>query len=128
MVANISLDGANELMKKIDWMEDRINRMANKVLREAAKPVAEAMRANVNVSNKDHVHIRDDIKISGVRTKEDTKYIDVGPGKDTAWRAKFLEFGTSHAPPYPFIEPAIRETKEEVKRILRESLKAGLGG
>jgi HK97 gp10 family phage protein len=126
-VADLQVEGMEDLLARFNALGDAADRVANQALKEAAEPLAEAIRRNVPVSTVEHKHIRDDIQISRVKISGTTRYVEVGPGKDTAWRAKFLEFGTSKMSPRPFMEPSLHESKGEVFRRLRDALKRGLG-
>jgi HK97 gp10 family phage protein len=129
-VADLQVEGMEDLLARLNALGDAANRIANQALKEAAEPLAEAMRNNVNVSNissPDYKHIRDDIQISRVKVSGTTRYVEVGPGEETAWRAKFLEFGTSKMSPRPFMEPSLHESKHKVFTVLRDALKRGLG-
>ncbi|MCL6443925.1 MAG: HK97 gp10 family phage protein [Alicyclobacillus sp.] len=136
MGASMRVTGMDELMARLREMGADVNKVQNKALRAGAKPIAEAIAANVNVSDRNEVHIRDDIVIG--RPKEDAgrRYIEIGPSKKTAWRAKFLEFGhavvkngriVGHAPPYPFMKPGLEQSKDkalaEAKRVIKEALR-----
>lgn len=50
--------------------------------------------------------------------KVGTAYADVGP----LFYARFLEFGTSKMPPYPFLRPAFEENKSTLPEMLRTEL------
>jgi HK97 gp10 family phage protein len=126
-VADLQVDGMQELLAKLQVLGDKASRVENQALKVGAEPLAEAIRRNVNVSNRNETHIRDDIQISGVKTKDGVKYVEVGPGMETAWRAKFLEFGTSKMQPYPFMQPAVDETKDEVIHRMKNEIRQALG-
>ncbi|TWL35518.1 hypothetical protein CHCC15292_3926 [Bacillus licheniformis] len=55
------------------------------------------MRAEVPVSEIDHKHIKDDIQVRQTPKKDrpipNAISFDIGPGKETAWRAKFVHNG-----------------------------------
>jgi len=128
VVANeISLEGVNELIAQLEAMGKNVSKVENIALKAAAQPVAEDMRSLVHVSDISHKHIRDNIEISGVKKGDAGKYVTVGPGKETAWRAKFLEFGTKNMPAAPFVQPAGEKNADNVSRIIGEKLKEGLG-
>lgn len=126
-MADLQVSGMEDLLARINALGDAANLVVNQALREAAEPLAEAIRRNVPVSTVEHKHIRDDIQISRVKISGTVRYVEVGPGKDTAWRAKFLEFGTSKMSPRPFMEPSLHESRHKVIEVLRDALKRGLG-
>jgi HK97 gp10 family phage protein len=40
--------------------------------------------------------------------------------------ARFLEFGTSHQPAYPFLRPAFEENKSALPSLIRDELAAAI--
>jgi HK97 gp10 family phage protein len=50
------------------------------------------------------------------------KYRDYGP----LFYARFLEFGTSHQPAYPFLRPAFEAHKAELPEVVAADIKDGL--
>lgn len=130
MMAKIELQGVDEVLAAIrQRLEAGANRVENKGLRAAGEVIAKEMRNRVNVSSKSgagYVHMRDDIKVSGVRRREGVKYVLVGPGKETGWRAHFLEFGTKKMRARPFVEPAFHAKKSEAMQVMAEEFRKGL--
>jgi HK97 gp10 family phage protein len=113
-----------EIRGKLQNASDRVERRA---LKAAGEPIAEAMRARVNLSNYEYsAHIKDDIKVSRVIRKDGVKYVLIGPGKKTGWRAKFLEFGTSKMPAQPFAEPSFKEKRDEALQKMADEFEKGL--
>lgn len=127
MAAEIELQGLDDLLNQLQQICDKAGRVENKALKAAAQPVADEMKSLVRVSSIDHQHIRDDIQISGVKTKGGLKYIEIGPGKETNWRAKFLEWGTSKMQAKPFAQPAYEHKKKDVIEIMKQTIAEALG-
>lgn len=128
MGAELDIQGLDALAARVEALGKQGDKIAGSALRDAASVLADTIRRNVPVSTVEHKHIRDDIKISRPKRDEFGRlYVEVGPGKDTAWRAKFLEFGTSKMSARPFMEPSVQESKREVFRRLAEALRRGLG-
>lgn len=128
MANEIKLHGVDDLLAAVRAkLQQGAARVEKNALRSAGEVVAEEMRKRVRVSNRNSTHIRDDIKVSGVRTKDGIKYVAVGPGKETGWRSHFLEFGTRKMAARPFIYPSFHEKKDEAMQILADELKKGLG-
>jgi HK97 gp10 family phage protein len=117
----------SELLDRVKEMGNKASRIENTALKAAAEPVAKAMSENVALSSRNEVHIRNDIQISNIKSKDGVKYVDVGPGKDTNWRAKFLEFGTSKMSARPFMGPAFENNKDKIKEIIKNELRNALG-
>lgn len=127
MPVEIDITGLQEIIDKIEAMGKQGVKIQNEALKAAADPVAKDMASLVNVSTINELHIRDDIKISNVKTQNGRKVILVGPGNKTNWRAKFLELGTSKMSAKPFMAPAYEKNKENIKAIIKQKLKEGLG-
>lgn len=128
-MAEIELQGVNQMLERLRaYLGNGAERVENKALREAGERIAEAQRTKIVASNKEHVHMRDDIHVSPVQKKEGIKYVNVGPGEKTSWRGHFLEFGTKKASAQPFIYPAFHEQKEAVKTHLAHEFRKGVKG
>jgi len=127
MASEIKIEGIPELLTAIRVkLGKAAERVENRGLRAAGEVIAEEMRSRVNVSTKRHTHIRDDIRVTGVRRREGAKYVLVGPGKETGWRAHFLEFGTKHMHARPFIYPAFHAKRSQAMQIMAEEFRKGL--
>jgi HK97 gp10 family phage protein len=128
---DVEVSGFEEISRNLQALGDKKNRVENRAVRAGAEIVAEKMREIVAVSDiksAGYKHIKDDIQISGIRrAKEGTPIVMVGPGKETAWRAKFLEFGTINMPPQAFISVAAQLTATLVQAAIVRELRRGLG-
>lgn len=122
----MSVTGMDELLLRLQSLGDGAKRVENRALRAGGQRLAEEMKRHVNVSSRNEVHVRDDIQVSDVKTKGGVKLVEVGVGKATAWRAKFLEFGTSKMTPRPFVQPAVDTAKDEVLTAIRETIREAL--
>jgi len=69
-------------------------------------------------------HLKDDIVYSGVNQ---TGAIQVGFGKDTYWRAHFVELGTINQAPQPFISNTLNQSEGEYKDALEKTIREELG-
>lgn len=123
----IELQGTDALLANLRMkLEEGAARVEKVALKAGGELVAEEMRLRVRLSGKNHKHIRDDIKVSGVRTQDGVKYVAVGPSKKTAWRAIFLENGTKKMAARPFAYPAFHEKKAEALKVMADELRKGL--
>mgnify|MGYP001186076519 CR=1 FL=1 len=127
MGAFFDIEGYEQIQNNLKQLGNKAKRVENKAIREGAEIVADRMRKEVPVSNIDHLHIRDDIQVSKVKRKGGIPSVEVGPGESTAWRAKFLEFGTVKMSPDPFISRSAKLSKNEVKAAIASELRKGLG-
>lgn len=127
MAGRVELQGVNQMLAAIrQKLGEGAQQLENKALREGGEIFAAAQRNSVAVSQIDHLHIRDDIKVSGVRSNDGDKFVAIGPGKKTGWRAHFLEFGTSKMPAKPFIYPSFHEQKARVAQFMASELRKAL--
>ncbi len=127
MGSGVELQGVDQMLAAIQRkLASGVARLENQGLREAGEILAEAQRNHVPISSIDHLHMRDDIRVSRVRRIDGLKVITIGPGKKTAWRAHFSEFGTKHSPAQPFIYPAFHENKERITRLLATVQREGM--
>lgn len=70
------------------------------------------------------LHEHEAMRVS-VQTDELAGVAKIGPAKSGFW-ARFLEFGTRHAPAYPFIRPTFEEKREQVIEAFRGALQRAL--
>jgi len=127
MAAELELEGLDALLTRLEQVSVKASRVENQALKAAAEPVADEMKSLVHVSSLEHIHIRDDIQVSGVKTKDGVKYVEVGPGKATNWRAKFLEWGTAKMQAEPFVQPPYEHKQQEVIEIMKQKIREALG-
>lgn len=123
-MAGVSLDvtGLNHVIADLQEIPRRTNLEINEALREGAEVAKKAEISHVNRSDKDHTHLIDDITVGRISTVQGVKSIDIGPTKKTAWRARFLENGTSKMKPYPFVLPAGNESEQEITDIMARTI------
>lgn len=123
------LFGMNELINNIrHTLITGAEGIENKALQNGAEVIAQGQREKVAVSPKTQKHIRDDIRISKATLRDrGLRTIDIGPGKKTAWRAKFLEFGTTKMSAKPFVDPSFQENANEALQAIAAELRRGLG-
>ncbi|MGF7046396.1 HK97 gp10 family phage protein [Paenibacillus sp. DS2015] len=125
---SVELLGVEQMLAEI---RSRLNagaeRIENKALREGGEMFAEAQRAKVPYDQSGSGrHIRDDIKVSGVRRDDGIKFVVIGPGKKTGWRSHFYEFGTAKMSARPFIYPSFHENKARVGQFIADEFRKGL--
>ena len=127
MANRIELRGIDALLADIRRkLQSGSDRIESKALRAGGEEIAGAMRDRVNRSGYAYTHLRDDIKVSNVRRKEGTKFVLIGPSRKTAWRGRFLEFGTSKMAARPFAEPGFHEKKGAALQRIAEEFERGL--
>lgn len=125
------LEGVEEMISKLDYMDDRVNRGMNAVLKKAAEPLKSQIETNVNRSELVHHHAKDDVTISRIRMESGdrgSKYVQVGY-ENVGWRMWFVEFGTysksaggKGITPQHNVTHAIMEAEPEVNEIRKYEL------
>lgn len=124
MAVEVKFEGMDELIKAVEALGQKGSRIENEALREAGTYLAEEMKKEAPVRTGE---LRDSIEVSNVKTKQGQKYVEIGPNKDTNWRAKFIEFGTVKMRANSFMSRTYGKNKDKVQEIIRQKLKEGLG-
>jgi HK97 gp10 family phage protein len=121
----IKVEGMDQIFGEIQKMAKEQQKKESKALKAGARPLAESMKQHVSQSAKHQKHIKEDIQVGSVKEKDGTRFVEVGPGKMTNWRAKFIEYGTARMRPHPFMHPAQMESKEKVLRAIESVMRHG---
>lgn len=119
-MGNFDFDGIDDLEKMFEKIGADIEKVDKQALKAGGEIIAEKQRELVARSGKDQAHIQDNISVSAVKDSDFGKYVDVKPNKKVAWRANFLEFGTSKMPAYPFIEKSGDEGEAEALEAIEK--------
>lgn len=130
MAAELKLEGMEEMLTRVQQLGDQASRIENKALKAGGAVVQKRASELAPRSRRVKRHMADHIKISGVKTQEGIKYVEVGPTRgdnSEFFYAKFLEFGTSKMSARPFMGPAATESQGEVIEAMKAQLRAGLG-
>ncbi len=126
-MANIELEGVQELLDKLQQMGHQAARIENQALVKGAQPILEeAVRNAPEKTGKG----KKGLKISRPRKQGEEKYVLVGIDRgdySEIFYMKFHEFGTSKMKARPFLGPAYEKNKAKTLEIIREELKRGLG-
>ncbi|TXK24385.1 HK97-gp10 family putative phage morphogenesis protein [Bacillus amyloliquefaciens] len=136
MRISANIDGLDDIERRLMQMGKDIKKSETKALRAGAQVLAEGIRQEVPVSDINHQHIRDDIRIRQTPKKDrpipDSISFDIGPSEKTAWRARFTHDGfTTSAGKFikgnPFITRAYRVKRDAIQKAITENLRKGLG-
>jgi HK97 gp10 family phage protein len=122
-VANLELEGIENLLTEVEKLGQAGSRIENKALREAGEVVKEAIQM---AAPRRTGTLKASIAVSNVKTKDGVKQVEVGPGKD-GWYGKFVEFGTVKMRAKPFMAPGYEVSKSEAMAAIEKELKKGLG-
>lgn len=99
----------------------------NAAVGQAADVIAEKAKARVPVRTgllRSRIHAAEvpDEPSPYVKEQPDEGWYVVG-GDSDAWYGHFVELGTVHAPPHPFLVPAAEASKKELAALVSLSLK-----
>lgn len=122
-MAKVELTGVKELLNEVEKLGAKGNQIENKALREAGALMKESIaREAPRRTGK----LKKSIEVSGVRTKDGMKHVQVGPGKD-GYYGKFVEFGTVKMRARPFMAPGYENAKSQALDKIAQELRKGLG-
>lgn len=122
-MADMKLEGMENLLAEIEKLGQKGSRIENKALREAGDVVKESIKKEVPVRTG---KLKQSITASRVKTKDGVKRVEVGPDKD-GYYGKFVEFGTVKMKANPFMSRGYETSKEEAMEAIEKNLKEGLG-
>lgn len=122
-MADMKLEGMENLLAEIEKLGQKGSRIENKALREAGDVVKDAIEKEVPVRTG---KLKQSITASRVKTKDGVKRVEVGPDKD-GYYGKFVEFGTVKMKANPFMSRGYETSKEEAMEAIEKNLKEGLG-
>lgn len=120
----MELVGVDELLKQLEQLGRKGSSIENKALKQAGEMMANEMEKEAPV---DTGALRDSIEVSNIKTKKGRKRVEVGPSEETAWRAKFVELGTSKMAADPFMARTYEANKSRAQKIIIDELRKGLG-
>lgn len=144
---NMSLEGMDALINKIELMGIKTNAVISPALKAAAEPVLNEAKGTAAFIDKTG-NLRKAMKISNVKTIKGVKAVWVGDVDKQANYSWYVEFGHSkaqsiknmsakdkqagklvkvtNAAPHPFLQPAFQNHEEESKQIIKAYLQAAL--
>lgn len=122
-MADMKLEGMEELLAEIGKLGQKGSRIENKALREAGGIVKESIQAEAPVRTGT---LKKSIDVSRVKAKDGVKYVEIGPNED-GWYGKFAEFGTVKMKAKPFMAPGYENSKDAAVNKIAEELRKGLG-
>lgn len=122
LLADIKMDGLEELQKQLSkYAQTERERVENKALTEAGEHLRLKIQGMTPVRT-------GKLKATIVKGEVIDGKIQVGPSQQgPAYRAHFLEFGTTKMPAQPFMRPAFEASKTTVEKIMANEIRKGLG-
>jgi HK97 gp10 family phage protein len=128
-VAELELQGMQELMAALQSISGKSKSIQNKALKKAAKPILDDATRTTTFKDVSGAG-RTGLKISRPKSKGDVTTVLIGVDKadiSEIFYMKMVEFGTTKMVARPFLTNAYLNNKTEAIRILREELRKGLG-
>jgi HK97 gp10 family phage protein len=122
-VADMKLEGMENLLSEIENLGNAGSRIENKALREAGDVVKEAIQKETPIRSG---KLKESINVSRVKNKDGAKRVEVGPNKDVFY-SRFVEFGTVKMKANPFMAKGYEVSKENAMETIEKNLKEGLG-
>ena len=122
-VADMKLEGMENLLSEIENLGNAGSRIENKALREAGDVVKEAIQKETPIRSG---KLKESINVSRVKNKDGAKHVEVGPNKDVFY-SRFVEFGTIKMKANPFMARGYEVSKENAMETIEKNLKEGLG-
>lgn len=123
-----NFDELTELITQLEKLGADMDQVAEKVLDAGSEPARKAFQRNVpyDKNNKDpnHKHARDNVVVSKTRTarKSKNKYRLIGALDRRYEYLYYVEYGTTQAPPHPFIEKAYRDAQAAAIEPMKQAL------
>lgn len=131
MADNVSFEwDFSEIMNEFEQMGKDIGKVEQKATLKAGQTIKAAVEKNLpksDIEREGYVHMKDDVRLSGLKEDEDgDKIREVYGSKKTGYKWKFLEFGTSKMKGNQFMTKSVEETAGEVEKIINDELQKQL--
>lgn len=125
---NINVD--NGFLKQLDKMENNIEEIENKMLKNAEPLLTQAIKQSMNMVTQSD--LPKTVKATKIQDSKNGKYVGVYPqgknkeGKRNAELAAYLEYGTTqkgkrHQPARPYMKRALKNAEPKVVKKLQET-------
>lgn len=122
---SINVNGLKQIEANLKKLALKESKVRDKAVQKAAEEVARQLERNTPVEpNYNGKHMKDDVQVGKV---DEDGHITVGYGKDTSWRAHFVEMGTIKQPPQGFIQQTEDQMKKRIIDIMKKEIQRGLG-
>lgn len=119
-MTKVTMEGLDELRKKLESFA-RKSDVEDSALEKAGEHLRQEIQNSVPV-------LTGSLKAAIVKGEVINGKIQIGPSQQgPAFRAHFVEFGTSKMPAKPFMRPAFEREKANIERIMAQEIRKGLG-
>lgn len=141
-MVEVSMSDIGAILDKAEEMGMKVGKLESVALKAGAQPILQEAKDNIRMSSPHHIGSKEFQKSSiesgalfnslqvGTPKKDMSKggkYIKVYSDDPVAHLVEFGHAGPAPAPAHPFMAPAYENKKEEAKKVVIETLKAGLG-
>ena len=117
---SVKMDGLDELRNRLKSFSNP-DPIVNTALEKAGEHLRSAIEDSTPVRT-------GKLKAAIIKGGVINKRIQIGPSQQgPAFRAHFLEFGTSKMSAQPFMRPAFEVSKSKIEQIMAEEIRKGLG-
>lgn len=122
----IAVSGMDALLKKLGSLDSDLRKHEIGALRAGAQVLQKAMVSKaVFVKGYSKGELAENIVIVPGTMPNGDLYTEVGPAKKIYY-AGMVEYGTSKMRSQPFVEPAFRETKDEVLKAMADRIRSAI--
>lgn len=128
-MANIELEGMDELLDKVNKLGAKGQDIKKKALDKSGELVKASMEKKAPRSKTTKRHMADNINVSEIKKENGIDYIDIGPNKgdnSEFFYSKFTEWGTSRIRAQHWADKSLRENKNGINEVIADELKKGL--
>lgn len=117
---NVSFEGLDELRTRLESMANS-EEIKQRALESSGEHLREAIAKSVPVRT-------GALKAAIIKGEVQDGKILIGPSRQgPAFRAHFVEFGTSKMRAKPFLRPTFEQEKDTVQKIMADEIRKGLG-
>lgn len=136
-MAEIELQGLDELLNKLSKMSDNVNKYQNQALHKGADIVEQSQKDIVDREAYDTGKLKEGLKKGNISTRKGVKAISIGIQKDDnseIFYGKFINWGrtlstkkgTKTYPGIHFMERSIEENKDKVLNAMKNTIKEAI--
>ncbi|MBS4198615.1 HK97 gp10 family phage protein [Bacillus sp. FJAT-49732] len=112
-MAKLEISGLDDNIFMFEQLGEKASKVENKALKAGGEVIKKYQIENVNRSKKDQEHMQDNITVGRPKETDEGKVVIVGPNQKVAYRALFLEYGTSKMAARPFIDKSADQGEAE---------------
>lgn len=122
-MTKLEFEGMESLLNEIDKLGSVGEKIKKSTLLKAGEKVKDAI---ISEAPRRTGNLKENIKVSKLKTKDGMDFIEVYPSKD-AFYAPFLEFGTTKMKANPFMSRGYESSSSEAEELIIQEIKKELG-